>query len=966
MLKKGNLSHRKSRSPSRSSAGGLEEPDRPPSSESAPALARILDTLLRHTQINFSKYKMSTIKRRVERQMMLHQIETLESYAEYLHKNADEVHALYEDILVHVTDFFRDPDAFHALRENVFPELTRERPGQSPIRIWVPGCATGEEAYSLAISMLEYLSDHGLRNPIQIFATDISDPAIRKARKGIFVERQMSGISPERLERFFEKVKDGYKVGRQVRDACVFSQHDVTSNPPIPRVDLISCRNVLIYFSADLQDRVFPVFHYALNPDAFLWLGKAENPGRFLHLFSPVDKENRIYRKVNGRKARQPALSAINFRVVPPPPAPLAANPPPSMVDFIRGADQVLLYRYSPSSVVIDNNLNILQFRGRVVPYLEPSPGLATYNLLKMAHPDIEAAVRLCLQAARDKNTQCRKEDTVFSWEGRKRKVNVDVSPLNPTAPPRERLYLVIFEETAALRPGGTKSRAPSLGPLTSRNKQSQIDTLAQHNAQLQQELETTRENQQSLIEEYETAKEELTSANEELRSTNEELQSANEELQSANEELGTAKQELQAANLELSSVNEALQKKNLELKEALKALEQSEQRSRLIIESVKDYAIFMLDPEGRVASWNEGARRIKGYTASEIIGRSFSTFYPRAEIESRKPEFELKEAVRIGRFEDEGWRLRKDGSRFWANVVISPIVSKEGEVLGFSKVTRDLSERRRAEERLRESLDNLESRVLERTAELAKANGELATAVRARDEFLSIASHELKTPLTSMSIQTQLRWRAIMNGKMEAFTPEKLRKMVESDAKQLNRLTRLIDDMLDTTRIAAGKLSLDLHPVDLAELVREVLERLAEQFRAARSPIGLDAPGSVIGRWDRYRIEQVVVNLLTNAMKYGAGKPIQVRVELEGRHARLVVRDEGVGIASADQERIFQLFERVTNIEMASGLGLGLYIVRKIVEGHQGSVRVESALNQGATFIVELPMEPAVGETPP
>ncbi|MGE3684286.1 MAG: chemotaxis protein CheB [Bdellovibrionales bacterium] len=710
-------------------------------------IGRILDLLLDHTKIDFSQYKLSTIRRRIERQMMLRKIETIERYAEYLCKNNDEVKSLYEDIFIHVTDFFRDPEAFQALEENVFAALVKNRNPDHPIRIWIPGCATGEEVYSLAIALSEYLETHALNLQLNIFAGDISEPALLKARKGVYADYQMRSVSPKRLELFFEKVKGGYKIKKGIRDICIFSRHDVTSNPPIPKVDLISCRNVLIYFSADLQKRVFPVFHYALNPSGYLWLGKAENPDSASRLFSAVDKKHKIFTKVQSTVPVQPRFSTSIYS-----PSQVDANVRANdyflkAADSVRSADQVILYRYSPPSVVVDSSFDVLQFRGRTIPFIEPAPGVASHNLLKMANPEILPHLRVCLQNAKKHGGQIRKEDISFDFEGQTRRVTIDVSPLNPLAPPKDRQFLVIFEDLTSTR---TVKRKLASAPKRERAKVKELghlQTLAQYNTQLLQELEATREYQQSLVEEYEAAQEELTSANEELRSTNEELQSTNEELHSTNEELGTAKEELQAANEELLSTNDEIQRRNQELENALRDLEQSEQRFRMLIENVKDYAIFMLDPEGHVSTWNEGAKRLKGYDAKEIMGQHFSRFFAE-EDRDWKPKHELEEAARTGRAVDEGWRVRKDGSRFWANVAVTAIRDRDDRLIGFGKVTRDLTERKlaeqaRLEEQARAAAHKLEVQNQRILAEIFDKAPSFMTLTRGPNHVFELANQE-------------------------------------------------------------------------------------------------------------------------------------------------------------------------------------------------------------------------------
>lgn len=385
--------------------------------------------------------------------------------------------------------------------------------------------------------------------------------------------------------------------------------------------------------------------------------------------------------------------------------------------------------------------------------------------------------------------------------------------------------------------------------------------------------------------------------------------------------------------------------------------LRQSEERFRLMVESVKDYAIFMLDAEGKITTWNEGAKRTKGYDAQEIIGLHFSVFYPAAEVKADKPGLELKEAARVGRFEDEGWRVRKDGTQFWANVVITALRDKAGHLVGFGKVTRDLTERKKAEDSLRSSFFEMEARVHDRTKELAEANLALERALNLRDEFLSVASHELKTPMTSLKLQLQMARRRLRHP--AGYTPERIEHALDISVRQVDRLTALVESLLDVSRIQAGKLMLNCENVDLTALCLDVVERFSDDLAEANCPIDIRSEPPVEIHCDRFRIEQVLVNLLTNAMKYGAGKPICIslrRAESRSR-AEIRVRDQGIGIAADKQERIFERFERAVRESSVDGMGLGLYIARQIVTTHGGQLTVESELEKGSTFIVELPL---------
>lgn len=362
----------------------------------------------------------------------------------------------------------------------------------------------------------------------------------------------------------------------------------------------------------------------------------------------------------------------------------------------------------------------------------------------------------------------------------------------------------------------------------------------------------------------------------------------------------------------------------------------------QLLVDAVSDYAIYALDLKGYVLTWNSGGERLKGYSASEIIGKHFSAFYTKEDIENHLPEHGLFEAEKKGTYEDEGWQVRKDGTSFWASIVITALWDENDLLRGFAKVTRDLSETKATEQ--------------ERTQDLAVAKEEVERAVQARNEFLSIASHELKTPLTSLKLQIQNRKRHLVKNNFAEFSSEGLTKMVNRDEKQINRLIKLVDDMLDISRLTAGKLSFEFEETNLNNLVNDVVDRFTHQAASNGTQIHLKVGAQVIGIWDMYRIEQVVTNLLTNAMKYGIGKPIHIKISADDKNAFFSIKDQGPGIPKEDQYRIFLQFERGISSNAVSGLGLGLYMANQIVVAHHGQITVESEPGIGSTFSVVLP----------
>lgn len=386
-----------------------------------------------------------------------------------------------------------------------------------------------------------------------------------------------------------------------------------------------------------------------------------------------------------------------------------------------------------------------------------------------------------------------------------------------------------------------------------------------------------------------------------------------------------------------------------------------SEETFSLLVSSVKDYGIFLIDPQGNILSWNAGAEKIKGYSAEEAIGKNFTMFYTDADIARKHPQNELRLALEQGKYEEEGWRVRKDGTKFWANVVITALKDKEGKHVGFAKVTRDLTDRKRNEDLLKMAYADLEKRVLDRTRELTRINEELQEAVRTRDEFLSIASHELRTPLTPLKLQIQNFITNVKKKTIRDLPDERLERMGNTCDRALNRLTSLIDNLLDVSRINSGKLRLNYEDVNLKELSEDILERYKQEIHTSGSVVTFDVKENIVGSFDRLRIEQVFLNLLTNALKYGNKQPINISLSQKNSYVIMTFKDTGMGIPSSYFERIFERFERVSENSNIGGLGLGLFITKQIVEAHGGTIAVDSSEGQGATFTVQLPLKKEV-----
>lgn len=509
----------------------------------------ILDRLRATYKVDFGNYRDTTVKRRITRRMVLRSLGSLADYAAQLAGDRAELEALYHDILINVTSFFRDPDTFDAIRKLVLPEIMKSKEPGMPIRIWVPGCSTGQEAYSLAIVVTEFLEEtHRAAPPVQVFATDLSDSmSLQQAREGLYPGSIEAEVSPVRLSRFFSKEDSHYRVSASLREMIIFARQNVAADPPFSRVDLISCRNLLIYLAPLLQKRVIPTFHYALNPGGFLVLGASETVGSFSTLFGAVDQTNRIY--VRKAAATQAYPTFLGERaVVNAERSGVVAEPATSVADWQREADRVALARYAPPGVLVNENLDILQFRGQTGTFLAPAPGEPSHNLLKMAREGLFVALRAALSESQQQGVPVQRQGVRVRGEAIEREIDLHVVPVKvPNA--AERCYLISFA-VPANRAGGVPSAALTEPPA--QRPGDEPDSL-------RQELASMREYLQSVIEQQDAA-------NEELKASNEEIQSSNEELQSTNEELETAKEELQSVNEELTTVNEQLQVRHAEL----------------------------------------------------------------------------------------------------------------------------------------------------------------------------------------------------------------------------------------------------------------------------------------------------------------------------------------------------------------------------------------------------------------
>jgi two-component system CheB/CheR fusion protein len=575
---------------------------------SDPELAAINEiiTLLRGSSgVDFTHYKRTTIRRRIQRRMALLGRENIVEYLAQVRDDSAELQHLFQDFLIRVTQFFREPDAFETLKERVFPQLIAGRPPDSPIRIWVAGCSTGEEVYSLAIVLVEYLSLFSRPHAIKILATDLNEAALDKARAGIYIDNIEIDVSPERLRRFFVRTDGHYQISKDIRDICVFSRHNLASDPPFSQLDLVSCRNVLIYMDAPLQRRVLPILHYSLRSSGILFLGSSESIGPFTDLFDVVDATQRIFVKKPGQA--QATLDFGDF--------PAAGGAGRRLVrdegstfwtasDVQKEADRVVLARFAPVGVIVDETGTVVQFRGRTSAYLEPAPGMASLDFLRMLRENLLMELRAALVQAKTENVIVVKEGLRVVGDHGVTQVRAEVIPFK-VPPSGIRFFLVLFQDQLETSPPEADA-----GERLTLSRNSEI-------THLQEELAAVREYLQSVIEEHE-------SANEELKSANEEILSANEELQSTNEELQTAKEESQSANEELATVNEELLHRNSDMGRVNNDL--------INLLSGVNIPIVMVNRDLRIRRFTPQAEKVFNLIPTDV-GRPISDIKPNLEI---------------------------------------------------------------------------------------------------------------------------------------------------------------------------------------------------------------------------------------------------------------------------------------------------------------------------------------------
>ena len=968
-----------------------------------PELAKILRLVQSATGVDFIHYKHSTLSRRIKRRMALRGFATLEDYTRDLERNREEAAALSEDCLITVTSFFREPEVFEELKKKVFPALLENRGTEDPIRIWAPGCATGEEAYSLAICLTEFLEDAKVSVPFEIFATDISEAAIEKARAGAYAPAAVAHVSPQRLGRFFTRSERGYRVAKIIRDACVFARHNVGQDPPFSKLDLISCCNVLIYLGSVLQHKVLSILRYALKPTGFLVLGPSEGVGPFSEWFQQVDSIHKIYRMQPAAGAPAPRTSEgrrAGGRVD----LPRRIAGGRAETEVLREADRLVLAEHGPPGAIVDDDLNIVQVRGRTAPYLELSPGEPTRNLLRMAREGLIAGLGKAIQTARQTNAAAKADGFRIEDGGRLTNVTINVTPFRETSSSKERYFLVLFED-AELGAGPRARRKPAARENAG-------------SARLRRELVATKEYLQSIVEDHAATLEELRESNEEAQAGNEELETAQEELESANEELNTLNEELKNSNVEFIKVNRDLAN---------------------LLESLS-IPLVMVGRDLRIRRFTRAMEPMLNLIASDV-GRSITDLRPRMELPGLRPL--LLDAMEGGNRQPRDVR---DSHGRWYSLRVLPSVGPDGKTDGAVLMLIDIDAAKRGLDfaeaivetvreplvildqnlqvlqanktfyetfrasrgetegrliydlgngqwnipRLRELLENIlpahatfrdfevthefehvgRKIMLLNASEVFNPNAQARTILlaiedvterRQAEEALRTTNAELQNFAYALTHDLQEPLRMVVNftellGRQYAGQlGEEADQFISYSVEGALRIEALLKALLAYWEVN-GREHDDLSAsVDCGAVLAKALLNLEAAIAESGATVTSDPLPVVMA--EEVIMTQLFQNLISNSIKYkGEEAPkIHVSAERSAGGWLFAVRDNGMGIDPHDAERVFGMFRRLHGNEIP-GTGIGLALCKKIVERKGGRIWVESEPGAGATFKFTIP----------
>lgn len=895
----------------------------------------INSVLSNYSNVDFGHYKESTLHRRIARQMSINSILSLTEYLTFLRDNAEAPAALFNDVLIPVTNFFRDPKVFDELSEVIFPALVSKNTVSKSIRIWSAGCSTGEEPYSLAISLLEVLGDNKNNIQVKIFASDLSEVSMAKARIGFYANSQMAKVPEHILQKYFIKKSSGYQINRIIRDLCVFAKHNFLKDPPFAKMDFISCRNVLIYMDPFLQKKALATFHYALSDGGYLLLGKSEAVLHSATLFNPVSKSVKIFvrRDVAGHFAYEPDP---NKKLVTAYLKPKVIQRVQSKSDFLISAESVLLSSYIPASVIINELFEVVQFNGEISPFLKLSSGRPTFNLLKIIKDGLAFELRNAIHKAKETQLLTVRDGIHIEFNSKIADVTIKVEPLANTAEPH---FLIIFY-MAVPASNNDESVAGNIGSEESLKR---IGIL-------EQELMQTHSDVTAVTDELETS-------NQELQSANEELLSGSEELQSLNEELETSKEELQSTNEELLIINEELINKQEEINASMIYTE-------TIVATLRE-PIVILDTNLRIKSVNRAfsakyhitTKEAEGKLIYEILVHLFSNSVMQGllikVLAEKTPldDFQIPIELHPG---DQ--RIMLLNARLMSN-------GKGSEKLILLAIE-DITDRKRAEASLKELAEGFEAKVKERTSELEVSVAALNKANMRLQQFSYITSHDLQEPLRKILI-------------FASILQQEKHKLSETGASVVNkinhataRMKMLINDLLAYSHLGNDD---GLYvPVDMNLVLNEILldfELLIEEKKVDVQSDLLPTINAI-----PLQMNQLFSNLISNALKF-LKKDESARIEILSSMltreqvaeyteldqnlswTEIIFRDNGVGFEQQHALQIFTIFQRLHSADSYEGTGIGLSIASKIVENHNGLIFAKSEEGSGASFHVILPV---------
>lgn len=877
--------------------------------ESPQDYADIIRYLRQTTGVDFTHYRATTVMRRTKRRMALISLSSLADYSRRLADDPDERQALAKDILINVTSFYRDPDAYAALGTQVLAGLARACSKNGSIRMWVVGCSTGQEVYTLAMEMLERLTVIEPTASLQIFATDISDAALGIARAGLYPASIAAEVPADRLERYFTREGNDYRIIKSIRERCVFAKHDVTAEVPFSRLNLISCRNVLIYLGPILQQYVLPTFHLSLVPGGVLFLGSSESLGGAARLYETIDEKYRLFRSLAVPGRMRPA--PVSDQRTGEPDRPTAPRPfIPSQSELQRAADQIVLNRYAPACVLVTEAMEILQFRGNTRPFLEPAQGEASLNLFTMVPYGVAEVLRGLVAEAHRLKRPIRRDRISFRRGSFFRDIVIEAIPMMlPIDTPSFILIFAEQEDPTTPAPVPTPPSEEKLGDVVRLR-----DELASATTYVQTLAEINR----SLLEQLHEAQAEAQSSSEEFRSTNEELQTAKEEVESTNEELVTINDELTSTNRDLSKTSLAL-RESCELTSA-------------IVDTMR-YPLLVLTPSLRVESANQAFLEAFAVNRQETIGR---LVYHLGDGQWDIPELRrLLENILPNHSAFDDFAVTHDFRHIGTRTMLLNARRLKGDddtsrliVL----VIADITEQTRITRELQD-----------RSIELSRSNAEL-------DQFAAVTSHDLQEPLRMISSFVdllQLRYASAFDDRGR----EHLAKVTNGT----RRLREMISGILLYSRLSHHATAVTM--IDSRIAFDGAVENLAATVTELGATITAGPLPTV--RADKILLTQILQNLLANGLKFHhvTRKPmLQVSVRECDTEWEFAVTDNGIGIAPAHCERIFLLFQRLDGNRDVSGYGIGLATCKKIIEHHRGRIWVESKLGSGSTFFFTLP----------